>query len=211
MRYPADQREKTRQRILDAAGIVFRRHGFQAASVDLVMAQAGLTAGGFYSHFKSKDDLFAESFIQSLKAGRVISGKDADPLQGAERIRAIAAKYLHPLHRQLIERGCSMPPLLGELPRQSEETRHAFQNVLKELATSLEPHCSHHQSDGESSQALAILATMIGGLSLARAVADPEFADQILAACRSFIDATLDDKYCHEKGKHHDRNDPGSS
>jgi TetR/AcrR family transcriptional repressor of nem operon len=191
MRYPADQREKTRQRILDAAGIVFRRHGFQAASVDLVMTEAGLTAGAFYAHFKSKDDLFSETLIQALKQGRVVYGKEDDSLQGAARIRAIVARYLSPGHRQIVDRGCAMPPLLSELPRQSPETRQAFQDVFSDIVASLEPHLSQDQPSEKSDQALALLALMIGGLSLSRAVADADLADRILAACRTLVDTVL--------------------
>jgi TetR/AcrR family transcriptional repressor of nem operon len=192
MRYPPDHREKTRQRILDAASIVFKRQGFQAGSVDDVMAEAGLTAGAFYAHFKSKDDLFTEALIRTLSQGRVLSGRDDESLQGEERIRSIVKKYLSPAHRSIIDRGCPLPPLLGDLPRRSEETRQAFQDVVSDLAANLSQHLPENQSAGTSDQALALISIMVGGLSLSRAVSDDKLGDRILASCRDLIDRLLD-------------------
>jgi TetR/AcrR family transcriptional repressor of nem operon len=218
MRYSAGHREKTRSRILDAASVVFKRAGFQAGSVDDVMAEAGLTAGAFYSHFKSKDELFAEAFIQTLKNGRLVYGKDDESLAGADRIRAMVAKYLSPAHWRFIDKGCPMPPLLADLPRRSEETRRAFQDVVGEIAATLEPHLSAEDLSTEKGQAstgsdqtskvpdqaLALLAVMVGGLSLARAVSDEQFANRILSSCRHLIDTLLD----HAQSKTDDRSEP---
>ena len=135
MRYGADHKEKTRQRILDAAAVVFRRQGFQAGSVDDVMSEAGLTAGGFYAHFESKDDLFAAALVDTLRQARIVYGKDDEQLEGDERIASIAAKYLSPAHRKQVERGCAMPPLLADLPRQSPATRQAFEEGETESET----------------------------------------------------------------------------
>src|SRR4051794_7882832 len=106
MRYPADQKQKTRQRILEAAAVVFRRQGLTAGSVDKIMGEAGLTAGGFYAHFASKEALFTEMLIEALRPARVLSGKADEDVSGAERIQAIVARYLSPAHRRSIDRGC---------------------------------------------------------------------------------------------------------
>lgn len=192
MRYPSDHKEKTRQRILDAAAVVFRRRGFQAGSVDEVMAEAGLTAGGFYAHFGSKEELFAEAFLQTLRQARTIHGKESGELEGAERVRSIVSRYLSPAHRQMIDQGCPMPPLLGDLPRQSEATRQSFEEIVLEIAASLQDHLGDDRPGERSDRALAILAVLIGGMSLARGVADEKLADRVLAACRSLIDSSLD-------------------
>ena len=191
MRYGADHKAMTRQRILQAAAVVFRRLGFQAASVDHVMAEAGLTAGGFYAHFATKEDLFHQAFLQTLQQGQVIRGKEAEHLQGSERIQSIASKYLSRAHRKMPDRGCPLPPLLAELPRQSRATRDAFQLALNEIMADLRPHLAGATPAQQSDRAIALLATMIGGLSLSRAVADETTADQILAACRRSIDDAL--------------------
>lgn len=191
MRYPPDQKEKTRRRILEAAAIVFRRQGFQGAGVDAVMAEAGLTAGGFYSHFDSKDALFAEAFAETLRQARTIRGKEDEHLAGPDRIRAIAGKYLSPAHCRMADQGCPMPPLLAELSRQDESARRAFQECLAEIVDSLEPHLAADESARRADQGFAVLATMIGGITLARAVADESLSDRILAACREQIETLL--------------------
>jgi TetR/AcrR family transcriptional repressor of nem operon len=193
MRYTADHKEKTRRRILDAASVVFRRKGFQGGSVDDVMAEAGLTAGGFYAHFSSKDELFAEAMRQAITDARVIRGADDESRIGAERIRSITRKYLSRAHRAMVEEGCMMPPLLAELARQDEPARRGFEQKLVEIAKALEPHVSAAAEPADPDRAYAILATLIGGMTLARAAADEKLSDRILAACRRLINDSLDD------------------
>ncbi len=191
MRYPADQREKTRQRILDAAATVFRRLGYQAASVDIVMAEAGLTAGGFYSHFSSKEELFVESFLRTLREARTLTGKSVEQLEGADRINAIVARYLSSAHRGMIDSGCPLPPLLADLPRQKESVRRGFDEIIAEIITNLEPHLQNTAVTPPADHAWAILALMVGGMSLSRAIADPALAERVLAACRSLAAVSL--------------------
>jgi len=192
MRYPADQKQKTRQRILEAAAVVFRREGLQAGSVDKVMGEAGLTAGGFYAHFASKDALFAEMLVESLRQSRLASAAEKDEaLSGPARIRALADYYLTPAHRHSIDRGCLMPPLLADLPRAGEPARRAFEEVLGEITATLAPHLRDESDQPSTDRALALLSVLIGGMTLARAVADDTVADRILAACRRLIEAAL--------------------
>ena len=204
MRYPKDQKDKTRQQILDAAARVFRRHGFQAGSVDVVMKEAGLTAGGFYAHFESKTALFAEAILGALQKGKIVFGRDTPELEGAELIRSVAAKYLSSVHREHIDQGCVLPPLLADLPRQDEAVRREFQTVLSEAATALRPHAAGGESEtvneGESDQGWAILAMLVGGMSLARAVADKDLSDRILLACRLFLATSLDSNETEREG-----------
>src|SRR5688500_18866737 len=133
MRYPPDRKQATRRKILNAALTVFRRKGFEGAGVDAVMAEAGLTAGGFYAHFKSKEALFAEALVDALKNARLIRGLDDEGVVGPQRIRNIVGKYLSPAHRRFVTRGCPMPPLLGELARQNETARRDFETVLLDI------------------------------------------------------------------------------
>jgi len=194
MRYPSDQKQKTRQRILDAAAAVFRRQGLQAGSVDKVMGEAGLTAGGFYAHFTSKEALFSETLTSALRQARLVFGEGLQHLSGDDRIRAIAGKYLSTAHRRMIDQGCPMPPLLAELPRAGEPARRAFEEALGEMIAALEPHLEGDDENAAPDQALALLATLVGGMTLARAVADEALADRVLAACRNQIDVSLERK-----------------
>jgi TetR/AcrR family transcriptional regulator, transcriptional repressor for nem operon len=190
MRYSPEHKQVTRRKILDAALTVFRREGFEGAGVDAVMAEAGLTAGGFYAHFKSKEALFAEALIDAIKNARLIRGLEDEGIVGPQRIRNLVGKYLSPAHRRFVTRGCPMPPLLGELARQNEAVRRDFQSVLLDVVGSLAPHFAD-ESQPREDQGLALLAMLIGGLSLSRAVADEALGNRILAACRTFIEESL--------------------
>src|SRR5688500_18168079 len=119
MRYPPGHKEKTRERILDAAATVFRRLGYQWAGVDAVMKEAGLTAGGFYAHFPSKEALFAQTLPYAMGQTRTLVGPDFDQLAGSEWVRAVAERYLSPAHRRLVDKGCPLPALLPEVARAS--------------------------------------------------------------------------------------------
>ena len=197
MRYPADHKEQTRARIVAAAARVFRRQGFQGGSVDDVMAEAGLTAGGFYAHFDSKDELFAAALVETLRQGQTLSGKRDEGLSGTALVQSIARKYLSPAHRRLVDQGCPLPPLVSEITRQSPATRRAFQGAVDEVTRSLAPHFAAGKdaagkNDADPDRALAFMALLVGGMSLARAVADEETADRILAACRALLDDVLE-------------------
>lgn len=194
MRYPPEHRAKTRQKILDAAATIFRREGFGAGSVDQVMEEAGLTAGGFYAHFKSKEELFACAFLQMLRQGQVLYGKQDEQLSGPERILSIVSKYLSPQHRQMIDQGCPLPPLLADLPRRGGELRREFQELAGNLSQALAEHLPEGNNRAGQDRAFAIVALLAGGMALSRAVADEAVANRILAACRELVDVALADE-----------------
>lgn len=191
MRYPADHKQRTRERILDAAATVFRRQGFAGGSVDEVMAEAGLTPGGFYSHFASKDLLFLESVVRALRESRIIRVSDNAGQAGPEPLRRIATRYLSPLHRKSLADGCVLPALLPELGRQPPAARQSFEETLLEIVHGLAPHLNDAAPETAEPQILAILSVLIGGMMLARAVSSETLADQILAACRALIETQL--------------------
>src|SRR3954471_10083763 len=98
MRYPAGHKEQTRAKILRAAGKVFRREGYHAAGVDKVMEEAGLTAGGFYAHFGSKEALLAETLARAAAAAGVPLDEDLEGLAGPARLQAFVESYLSRAH-----------------------------------------------------------------------------------------------------------------
>lgn len=191
MRYPPDQKQKTRERILDAAAVVFRRLGYAGAGVDAVMREAGLTAGGFYSYFPSKEALFAETLAHAMGQTRTLVGPDFDELSGLEWLRAVAARYLSPAHRRLVDQGCPLPALLPEVARASGGSRGAFEAVLRQVVSGVEARLPPPAEGSSGEQALAVLAVLVGGMTLARAVADEALADRILASCRAFVEAGI--------------------
>ncbi|AMV28104.1 HTH-type transcriptional regulator AcrR [Gemmata sp. SH-PL17] len=193
MRFPKDQKAKTRERILDAAATVFRRQGYRGGGVDAVMREAGLTAGAFYAHFPSKDALFAEAVVHALRKATVFTGAHLDGLSGAEWVAAAVGWYLSPQHRERSESGCPLPPLLAEVARGPSEARSGFEKELRAAADAIAGQA------GDADDALAVLALMIGGMSLARGVADEELSNRILAACRRAADTVSRPKPVPEK------------
>jgi TetR/AcrR family transcriptional repressor of nem operon len=180
MRYPPERKEQTRQSILAAAGRVFRRVGYAAAGVDAIMAEAGLTPGGFYAHFASKEALFAElvphALRQTVLGGGVPSPEDSDP----EWLLGLVARYLSLGHCSEVEKGCPLPPLLADISRSGPDARAAFEGMLRESLERMQTHLP------AGTPAVALLALLVGGMTLARACAETTFAEEILAACREF-------------------------
>ena len=190
MRYAADHKQATRRRIVEAAAAVFKRRGQAAAGVDEVMREAGLTAGGFYAHFPSKDALFAEAIGESLQATSVVSGRTAEAGLGAEHLRAMAAKYLSGAHCRTIEKGCPMPPLLADLARASPNARVAFAKLVRERLDELMPHFRDAGVTWPDAP-WAMLALFVGGVALARAMPDEAATERIVVACRRMFDDVL--------------------
>lgn len=191
MRYPSDQKQLTRERIVAAAATVFRRQGYRAAGVDAVMAEAGLTAGAFYAHFPSKEALLAEVLPYAVSQNRPLLEQGLEDLPDVEWIRTLAKRYLSPAHRRMVEQGCPLPALLPEIGRADEAAKRSFESLLRESADRIKDRLPPEQEETAREQSLSLLALFVGGMTLARAVADEEFADRILAACRNFVEAGL--------------------
>lgn len=186
MRYPAGHREQTRAKILRAACRVFRRQGYHAAGVDKVMEEAGLTAGGFYAHFASKEALLAETLAPA--AASALRDEPIEHLTGRAWAEAFVERYLSPAHLVKTEDGCPLPPLVSEVARAGGPVKASFEAIVRGLATRLQ-----NQAGGDVSEdrALAVLALCVGGLGVARSVQDGALAERILAACRDLALAGL--------------------
>jgi TetR/AcrR family transcriptional repressor of nem operon len=183
MRYPAGHKEQTRARILRAAGKIFRRVGYHAAGVDKVMEGAGLTAGGFYAHFGSKEALLAEALAHAAHQAGVPLEQDLGGVAGRARLDAFVRSYLSRSHLQRADKGCPLPALVCDVARTSRPVKASFEAVVRGLVSRL------RGAEGEGlseDRALAIVALCVGGLALARSVQHKAFGDRILTACRDF-------------------------
>ncbi len=184
MRYEKGHKDITRQRIVEAAGRRFRREGIEAVGIGGLMAGIGLTQGGFYNHFESKDDLVREvvghSLHEKLESMRALN---AGKRHGG--LARIVDGYLNAAHRDNPADGCTCSALAMEIARSAEPTRAAFTAELRatleliseQLPASLKP-------KQRRDKAQAIFASMVGTLALARAVDDAALADGLLAAGR---------------------------
>jgi TetR/AcrR family transcriptional regulator, transcriptional repressor for nem operon len=178
MRYSKDHKQATRRRIVEAAGRRFKQDGIDGAGVATVMSDAGLTNGAFYNHFTSKEDLVANVLVDQLRAQR--HSFDAHPTDRAA-LEAFIRSYLSPEHRDHCADGCPSAALLDEIGRRPERTRQVFTDelmgVIVDIASRLDP--TH--VDAARTDALTLFGLMVGTLQLARALADRDLSDQLLA------------------------------
>ena len=171
--------------ILDAAGRVFRRTGYAGSGVDAVMGEAGLTHGGFYAHFESKEALFAETVARALGRTAELMGSGPDDREGVAWLRAAVRRYLSHPHLRAVEEGCALPALVSELGRAGDAPREAFEEGLLDLLADAGEKAPPGPGLDPQDRVLATVALCVGGLSLARAVKDPALSGRILAACRT--------------------------
>lgn len=176
MRVSKEKAAENRERILTEAARLFREHGLSGVGVDAVCDAAGLTHGCLYSQFGSKEGLAAEALSHAARA-------NSAHLSDAGTLDEYVTRYLSADHRKRRGEGCVVAALVGEIPRQGAAIRHSFTDVVRTVVkriTGVMP--GRRKSEDE---ALAVVATMVGALTLARAVDDPEMSDRILAAART--------------------------
>jgi TetR/AcrR family transcriptional repressor of nem operon len=178
MRYGKDQKQATRQRILEAAGRRFKQDGIDGAGVATLMSDAGLTNGAFYAHFTSKEDLVANVLADQLRAQR--QNFDAQPSDRAG-LEAFIRAYLSPQHRDQCADGCPSAALLDEIVRRPAATRQIFTDELLDTADDIASRLERTDAETARTDALAIFGFMIGTLQLARALTDRGLSDQLLA------------------------------
>lgn len=176
------------ERIVKATSRRIRRDGIDHVSVAELMKQAGLTHGGFYRHFESRDDLVTEAIAEALAQGsqRV---QASTKLSGPAAIAAIVDGYLSPLHRDKPETGCAVAALPNDISRCGRGARAAYSRQVRsylELLTDLTP-------DRDPDQAHLILAALVGALLLARAVDDRGLSDEILERAAKALNGYIED------------------
>ena len=178
------QEAENHERILDVATRLFRERGIDGVGVAELMKAAGLTHGGFYGHFKSKEDLVAQACARAVLRMRqnwtnVIDQATGDPLE------ALAATYLTPKHRDAAGRGCPMAALGSEISRQSPSVRRAFTDELRPFLDYLSRIVQGSSNNLRREKALATYAGLVGALIVSRAVDDPVLSNEILSAVAS--------------------------
>src|SRR5437899_8437369 len=179
VRVTREQAAAHRERILDVAGTLFRERGFDGIGVADIMKQAGLTHGGFYGHFKSKDDLAAEI------TARVLGRKGwPERLTGTPNpsFAEVVRKYLSPRHREDAGQGCLLAALGSDVVRQPRSVRRAFTDGLRRRVEVLRQLVPRRSAAEQRQKALATMAGLVGALVLSRAVDDPKLSDEILEA-----------------------------
>jgi len=177
MRYEKGRKEASRQKIIEVAAERFRSDGIAATGLAAIMSDAGLTNGAFYPHFQSKADLVRETVAATTGATRFGNFIAEDALETA------IANYLSPEHRDDPGQGCPLAALLPELSRQPLEARRVYADNFLAVARELAAALPAKTKDPEA-VAMAIYATLIGSIQLARAAEGTDLSDRILAAGR---------------------------
>jgi len=172
---------RIRDLVLQSAGRLFNRHGFNAVSIDDVMAEAGLTRGSFYCYFSSKSDLYAQS------VARVVHEDRENPkVSGSERTRAdkIVHDYLSEVEQDSTADTFPMIGLPNDISRTDRAVRQAFEAALKLMIQSFEQ-AANGNAETRRANALAIAALCVGGMVLSRSIDDRKLADELRAAAKA--------------------------
>jgi TetR/AcrR family transcriptional repressor of nem operon len=180
MPYPHGHRDEIRTRIVRSAQRLFNQRGFEAVSIDEIMAAASLTRGGFYRYFDSKSDLYAEAmdcFFTNPACGNRWEGVEVDPAKGAVGPQIVRA-YLSRQHFEDIEDSCPMVALPGDVARSGANAKRAYENALKSMIEHLQADTAK-TGRPDRTAAVAIAALCVGGMVIARASDDLAVADEV--------------------------------
>ncbi len=196
MEIAPNRKALTHERILDTAARVIRRAGFQGVGVADIMKEAGLTHGGFYAHFPSRDALMAEALAHAGRqsAERIARGNATREARGASAFRALVEGYLSERHLSGTENGCAVAALASEMPRQSAEVRAAATQRVRSLIDLVAKALPEGADPG---RAPAVASQLVGALQLARALGDNAEGKALLAANRKALLAHDDSTPAH--------------
>lgn len=188
---PASRKEQSHERIVDAAARAIRREGYAGVGVADVMKEAGLTHGGFYAHFPSRDAMLVAAMERAGRDGaaRMTQSIARRRAEGASSLRALVEGYLSETHLASCEGGCPISALASEMPRQSPEVREMsasrVQGLVEVVGRAL-------PADAAPQAAMAITSNLVGAIQLARALGDNAQGRAMLAAARESILAQYD-------------------
>jgi TetR/AcrR family transcriptional regulator, transcriptional repressor for nem operon len=186
MRYPVEQKAETHERIIDAAARAFREHGSGGQGIAKLMKDLGLTHGGFYRHFQSKEDLFVGAITRGLErvCDQMIAVAEAAP-KGKE-LRAIIEHYLSVEHADQVGGGCVIAALAPEMGRQPRAVRSEINAAMKTYMSRLLPFLPGSSVAEKRRRFLILFPGMAGVLMTARMMTDTLAREEMLAAARQF-------------------------
>ncbi len=187
MKVTREQAARNRERILDTAAQLFRERGFDGIGVADLMKEAGLTHGGFYGHFSSKEDLIAQASAHELARSLNDWGVVAQRASG-DRLSALAAAYLTSVHRDNPGTGCVLAALGPDVSRQGRPVRRAVTDYVRAMVDLLATLVPNKSKAARRQKAISAYATAVGAMVLARAVDDRALSQEILNAGLSAVE-----------------------
>jgi TetR/AcrR family transcriptional repressor of nem operon len=187
MRYSRQHKIETHARIVKKASVRLREKGAHGIGVADLMKEAGLTHGGFYAHFASREALVIEAFAYAMERSTQRWRKLAEQTAPEKRLATIVDSYLTRVHRDDPGHGCAVPALGAEIARESPKTRRAFAAKLEQMIDMMAEQIPHVPRKAARKQAMATLATMMGTVVLSRIAGNGEFSDEVLGAGREAV------------------------
>ncbi|WP_454618539.1 TetR/AcrR family transcriptional regulator [Bradyrhizobium cenepequi] len=187
MRYSKEHKAETHERIVKQASVRLRERGAHGIGVADLMKEVGLTHGGFYAHFDSREALVIEAFGYAMDRANERWRKLAEETPPEKRLATIVDSYLTTTHRDDPGRGCAVPALGAEIARESPKTRKAFAAKLERMIDMMADQILDVPPKTARKQAMAVLATMMGTVVMARIAGNGELSDEILAAGRDAV------------------------
>jgi TetR/AcrR family transcriptional repressor of nem operon len=187
MRYSKDHKAETHERIVKNASVRLREGGAASIGVAELMKEAGLTHGGFYAHFASRDALIGEAFAHAMEQTSKRWRKRAEQAPEGKELASIVTGYLTTQHRDDVGNGCALPSLGAEVLRANARTRKAVAAKLEEMIDIVSEQMPARTAKAARREAIGALATMMGTLILARMAGASEFSEEILAAGRHCV------------------------
>jgi AcrR family transcriptional regulator len=175
-------KQASHERIVEVAARAIRRSGYAGTGVADIMKEAGLTHGAFYAHFASREAMLTEA---ADRAGAQSNAATVDAVAGVlpkKALEALIRSYLSKAHQESTETGCPIAALVSEMPRQSPEVRHAATRHIKEAIDLIARQSADWGQAAAHERALVIAATLVGTLTLARAVDDPALSEHLREA-----------------------------
>jgi TetR/AcrR family transcriptional repressor of nem operon len=187
MRYSREHKLETHARIVKKASVRLREKGAHGIGVADLMKDAGLTHGGFYAHFDSREALVIEAFTHAMDRSTERWRQLGEQTPPGKRLAMIVNSYLTPLHRDDPGHGCAVPALGAEIARESPKTRRVFAGRLEQMIDMLAAQIPDVPRKAARKQAMATLATMMGTLVMARIAGSGDFSNEILGAGREAL------------------------
>ncbi|MBV1906100.1 MAG: TetR/AcrR family transcriptional regulator [Pseudomonadales bacterium] len=190
MSYSAEHKQQVRAKIVESARVLFNRHGFESVTIDGIMEFAGLTRGGFYNHFKSKESLYSEavsSFLMGRGAQwRAEAGIDPSNLD-PEMARQMIHSYLSTEHLHNLDDQCPMIALPSDVARAKPEVQSSYQTLLEGMVSLFERGLENHSNQARH-KALSLAALCVGGMVLAKSLPNSDLAKEVQSAARVSAD-----------------------
>ncbi len=187
MRYSREHKKETHARIVRKASVRLREKGAHGIGVADLMKEAGLTHGGFYAHFDSREALVIEAFNYAMDRSTERWRKLAEETPREKRFAAIVDAYMTTIHRDDPGHGCAVPTLGPEIARESAKTRKAFTARFDEMIEMMADQLPELPRKAARAQAIATVATMAGALVLSRVAGSGEFSEEILAVGKQAV------------------------